>query len=105
MVPEPSIPHTHTAPLPAALPSWGPCFSSYGIAILASVSGAGTRSLRAPLCGHPGPSAQELLCRGGALPVQRRTEHQMKKRLSLSASLACAVSSFHLKYCRKISHL
>lgn len=41
----------------------------------------------------------------GTRHVQLRTEHQMKKRWSLSASLACAVSHFHLKYCRKISHL
>lgn len=63
MVLETSTPsNPHTALPSAALPPWGPCISSEGIAVLASVFGAGTRSLQAPLCRDPGPSAQELLC-------------------------------------------
>lgn len=97
-------PHPPSPP-PSSPAPWGPCFCSYGIATLASVSGTGTRGLPSPTLRAPGPRPPGAPLPRGHAHVRLRTEHQMKKRWSLSASLACAVSYFHLKYCRKISHL
>ena len=65
MVPEPSIPHTHPALLPAALPRGGPASVPMVLPLLPLSLQQGPEVSQAPLCGHLGPGPRELLCHGG----------------------------------------